>query len=36
MTTHERGSFASFSENNDEIFASHNFELDFTIKLFPE
>ncbi|CAF1464538.1 unnamed protein product [Adineta steineri] len=31
MTTHERGSFTLFTENNDEMFASHDFELDFTI-----
>jgi hypothetical protein len=36
MTTHERGSFTSFSEkNDDDMFASHDFELDFVIKIFP-
>jgi hypothetical protein len=36
MTIHERGSFTSFSEHNDELFTSHDFELDFAIKLFPD
>ncbi|CAF0949967.1 unnamed protein product [Adineta ricciae] len=36
MTTTERGSFTSFSEHNDEMFTSHDFELDLNIKLFPE
>jgi len=36
MTTIERGSFTSFSEHNDEMFTSHDFELDLNIKLFPD
>jgi hypothetical protein len=36
MATHERGSFTLFAENNDELFTSHDFELDFTIKLLPD
>ncbi|CAF4606654.1 unnamed protein product [Rotaria sp. Silwood1] len=36
MTTGERGSFTSFSEHNDEMFTSHDFELDLNIKLFPD
>ncbi|CAF2526021.1 unnamed protein product [Rotaria sp. Silwood2] len=36
MTINERGSFTSFTDNNDELFASHNFELDIHIKIFPE
>jgi hypothetical protein len=36
MTTHERGSFTLFAENNDEMFASHNFELDIPLKLFAD
>ncbi|CAF3353121.1 unnamed protein product [Rotaria socialis] len=36
MTTGERGSFTSFSEHSDEMFASHDFELDLNIKLFPD
>jgi RNA polymerase-associated protein RTF1 len=35
-TTIERGSFTSFSERDDEIFTSHDFELDLNIKLIPE
>ncbi|CAF1273527.1 unnamed protein product [Rotaria sordida] len=36
MTTGERGSFTAFSEHNDEMFTSHDFELDLNIKLFPD
>ncbi|CAF1103389.1 unnamed protein product [Adineta ricciae] len=36
MTTHERGSFTMLTDNSDEIFTSHNFELDFNMKLLSE
>lgn len=36
MTTLERGSFTTFSEHTDELFASHNFDLDLNIKLFSD
>lgn len=36
MTTIERGSFTSFSEHTDEMFTSHDFELDLNIKIFPD
>lgn len=36
MTTTERGSFTSFSEHTDEMFTSHDFELDLNIKIFPD
>ncbi|CAF3974334.1 unnamed protein product, partial [Rotaria sordida] len=36
VTSHERGSFTSFADNNDELFTSHNFELDVVIKILPE
>jgi hypothetical protein len=36
MTTVERGSFTSFADHNDEMFTSHDFELDLAIKLFPD
>ncbi|UJR09158.1 hypothetical protein I4U23_013406 [Adineta vaga] len=36
MATRERGSFTMLTENSDEMFTSHDFELDFTIKLLPE
>jgi hypothetical protein len=36
MTTHERGSFTSLSDKNDELFSSHDFELDFNIKVLSE
>ncbi|CAF1070326.1 unnamed protein product [Rotaria sordida] len=36
VTSHERGSFTSYADNNDELFTSHNFELDVVIKILPE
>ncbi|CAF3499645.1 unnamed protein product [Rotaria sp. Silwood1] len=36
VTIDERGSFTLFKDNNDELFTSHNFELDIPIKIFPE
>ncbi|CAF3326800.1 unnamed protein product [Rotaria socialis] len=36
ITTRERGSFTSISERHDELFASHDFELDVPIKILPD
>ncbi|CAF3774009.1 unnamed protein product [Rotaria magnacalcarata] len=36
ITTRERGSFTSIFERHDELFTSHDFELDVPIKILPD